>query len=149
MSRRISREIRECAKKTENHFYSEYILGDAIKEYELDYGEYFESNVRKALILSNGWYSEKKYPPAGHSDFVQNVIKEASSLLSQDSSLQPLINRISHSEYKNWCWLAEKPEDITTICQDALIQQKYSDGDWDTVCGFNYIIGICFEFGGG
>jgi len=149
MSRRVSQKIQEAAKRTEDHFYSEYILGQTIQDYELDHGQYIPDNIRKALILSNGWYSKKKYPPKGHSDFVQNIIKEASSLLSQDASLQPLIDEISYSVYKNWCWLAEKPEDITSICQDALIQQQYGDGSWDTVYGYNYIVGICFEFSGG
>jgi len=146
---KVSRRIKERARTIENHFYSEYILGQAISDYEMDYGKYVEAKVRKVLIISNGWYSKDKQPPNGHNAFVQKIIKETGQILSQEKSIEPLVDRIRNSEYKNWCWLAEKPEDITKICLESLLQQEYSDGDWDTLCGFNHIIGMCFEFSGG
>jgi len=149
MSRRLSNHTKELAKIRSDHFYSEFILGEAIKEFELEYGEYEKNTVRKALVISNGWYSPQKFPPEGHSKFVQNVIKELGQLLSQNASIKPLVDRVYSSPYRNWCWLAESPEDITTICEDSLIEQEYSDGDWDTEVGHNYIIGMCFEFSGG
>ena len=80
---------------------------------------------------------------------MQEIVKELSSILSQNASIKPLIQKISSSPYKNWCWIAEEGDDISMVCQDAVSQQNYSDGDWDTLIGYNYIIGMCFEFSGG
>jgi len=146
MSNRKKCEVE--AKRIEEHFRSKYILGESIKEHIEFYGEYDERKVRVVLILSNGWYSKWKSPPDGHSQYVENLIAQVERALSSSLSIDTLIKENSLSIYNEWCWLAESDSDILSICFNAVREQMYSDGDWDTKVGRNYIIAICYEFSG-